>query len=129
MADDHKKICIIDLDGTICDDIRNEEGIAAMAKAEPYWDTINAINRLYDDGHFICIFTARTDEHEKVTKEWLTKYGVKYQQIIFNKPRRIGKYKEYHFIDNVHVRATTYKGKGSFTKFVKKTAEVEVFEE
>ena len=121
-----KKVFIIDIDGTICEHVRNEDGVEPMRRARPFQDSLDAINKLYDEGHFICFFTARTDEHIAVTKEWLEKHKVKYHQLIVNKPRKIGVFKEYHFIDDAPVRATTYKGK--FTSFVKKTREIEDFE-
>lgn len=121
------KIFIIDIDGTICENIRNEEGIERMRNAKPYWDSIKKINELYEQGHYICFFTSRTDEHKEVTVEWLRKHGVKYHQIIFNKPRKIEPYVEYHYIDDAHVRATTYKGK--FSNFVLKEIKAEVFED
>lgn len=68
------KIFIIDIDGTICENIRNEEGIERMRNAKPYWDSIKKINELYDQGHYICFFTARTDEHKEVTIEWLKRH-------------------------------------------------------
>ncbi|MFP3190864.1 MAG: phosphoheptose isomerase [Thermoproteota archaeon] len=121
------KIFIIDIDGTICENIRNEEGIERMRNAKPYWDSIKKINELYDQGHYICFFTARTDEHKEVTIEWLKRHGVKYHQIIFNKPRKVDPYDEYHYIDDVHVRATTYKGK--FSDFKLKQIYAEVFDD
>ncbi len=120
------KIFIIDIDGTICDNVRNEEGIEAMRKAKPYQNSIDRINKLYEEGHYICFFTARTDEHVAVTEEWLKSHAVKYHRLIVNKPRKIPPYDEYHFIDDAKVRATTYKGK--FTPFVKKKVEIEDFE-
>lgn len=128
MVEDTKKIFLIDMDGTICEDIRNEEGVERMRQAKPFQDSIDGINRLHDDGHFICIFTARTDEHSDVTEEWLKRYGVRYDQVLYNKPRKLGKYTEYHLIDNAKVRATTYKGKFS-PNFVKKAFDIEVFED
>ena len=125
MEEKKYKVFLIDMDGTICDDIRNEDGVKAMADAKPFPDSIAAVNKLYDEGHFICIFTARTDEHKAVTEKWLRRYGVKYHQLLLNKPRRVGRYSEYHFIDNAKVRATTYTG--SFTDFVKKKVEIDVF--
>ena len=121
-----KKIFLIDVDGTLCENIRNEEGTGRMARARPFMDSIEAVNRLYDEGNRICIFTSRTSKHKKVTEDWLKVHGVKYHQIIFNKPRKIGKYTGYHWIDDAHVQATTYKG--SFTGFIKKRVEIEDFE-
>ena len=120
------KIFVIDIDGTICENVRNEEGVGRMADAKPYTDSIKRINEFYDQGHYVCFFTARTDEHKQVTEDWLRKYNVKYHQVIYNKPRKIGKYDQYHFIDDASVRATTFKGK--FSSFIKKKVEIEVFE-
>ena len=122
-----KKIYIIDVDGTICEHIRNEDGIEKMRNAKPYNDVIKLVNKWYDEGNFICFFTARTDEHDAVTREWLAKHGVKYHQLINNKPRKLPPFTEYHFIDDAHVKATTFKGKA--TPFVRKKVEIEVFEE
>jgi uncharacterized HAD superfamily protein len=121
------KIFIIDIDGTISEHIRNEDGIERMRVAKPYLDVILEINKWYELGHYICFFTARTTEHEPVTREWLKKYNVSYHQLIMNKPRKLSPYTEYHFIDDAHVKATTFKGK--ITPFVRKRVEIEVFEE
>ena len=121
------KIFIIDIDGTICEHIRNEDGIEKMRNAKPYPDVIKLVNKWYDEGNYICFFTARTSEHEAVTREWLKKHGVMYHQLICNKPRKLPPYTEYHFIDDAHVKATTFKGK--ITPFVRKKVEIEVFEE
>ncbi len=121
------KIYIIDIDGTTCENIPNELGVEKMRHAKPYRDSIKMINKLYDEGNYVCFFTARTDEHREVTEEWLKKHGVKYHRLILNKPRKLPPYTGYHFIDDAHVKATTYKGK--FTNFVRKNVEIDVFEE
>jgi uncharacterized HAD superfamily protein len=121
------KIFIIDIDGTICENVPNELGAERMRHAKPFNDSIAAINRLYDEGNYICFFTARTDEHEEATRDWLKKHHVSYHQLILNKPRKLPPYVGYHFIDDAHVRATTFKGK--FSNFVKKSVDIEVFEE
>ena len=122
-----KRIFLVDIDGTICENIPNEDGVERMRNAKPYEESVRAVNRLYDHGNFICFFTARTDEHAEVTKEWLQEHKVKYHQIIFNKPRKSSTFTEYHFIDDTHAKATTFKGK--FTHFIKKKIEIEVFED
>ncbi|MDA4117448.1 MAG: phosphoheptose isomerase [Thaumarchaeota archaeon] len=121
------KIFIIDIDGTISEHIANEEGIERMRTAKGYPEVIKEINKWYDEGHYICFFTARTSEHEVVTREWLKKNGVMFHQLIMNKPRKLPPYTEYHFIDDAHVKATTFKGK--ITPFVRKRVSIEVFEE
>jgi hypothetical protein len=62
-------------------------------------------------------------EHSEVTEAWLDKHGFHYHGVLYNKPRG----GNYHWIDNHTVRATRFEGK--FTNFVKKTVEVEVFEQ
>jgi len=113
---------LIDIDGTICDDVPNEEPWR-MRTVEPYKDALETINKWYDEGHIITFFTARTEAHRKITEEWLKKHGFKYHGIIFNKPRG----GNYHIIDNHIVRATRYKGK--FTDLVDKNITIKVFKE
>jgi uncharacterized HAD superfamily protein len=122
-----KRIFIIDIDGTVCEPVSNEEGSEKMRAARPYEDSVRMVNKLHDEGHYICFFTARTDVHREATEEWLKANGVKYHRVIFNKPRKTAPYSGYHFIDDVHVRATTFRGK--FTGFVKKTVEIDTFED
>ena len=47
---------LIDIDGTICDDIPNEEP-ERMATAKVYPDALETLNKWYDEGHIICYFT------------------------------------------------------------------------
>jgi len=51
-------IYVIDLDGTLCNTERTEEGWRYL-EAEPYLDRIEKVNKLYDEGHTIIIETAR----------------------------------------------------------------------
>ena len=51
---------LIDIDGTITDDVPNEEP-ERMVTCEPYLDALETINRWYDQGHIICFFTSRTE--------------------------------------------------------------------
>lgn len=112
---------LIDIDGTICDDIPNEEP-ERMKTAEVYPDALVTLNRWYDEGHIICFFTSRTEEHRAVTTEWLDRHDFKYHGILMGKPRG----GNYHWIDNHLVRATRYKGK--FTELVDKEVTIQVFE-
>lgn len=113
---------LIDIDGTICDDIPNEEP-ERMVTATVFLDALATINQWFEQGHFIYFFTSRTEEHRLITEEWLKKHGFKYHGILFGKPRG----GNYHWIDNHSVKATRYKGK--FTDFIKKQHIIEVFED
>jgi hypothetical protein len=117
---DGVKNYLIDIDGTITDDIPNEEPWR-METSEPYDGSAEMINTWYNDGHIVTFFTSRTDEHEIVTKQWLDEHGFKYHNILFNKPRG----GNYHWIDNHIVRATRYDGRWS--ELIKKEHKIEVF--
>ena len=116
----HVKNYLIDIDGTICDDIPNEEP-ERMETAELYPDALETINNWFEEGHIITFFTSRLEEHRQVTENWLQKHGFKYHGMMMGKPRG----GNYHWIDNHIVRATRFEGK--FTNLVKETASIEVF--
>lgn len=118
---EHVKNYMIDIDGTICDDIPNEEP-ERMATAELYLDALVTLNKWYDEGHIITFFTSRIEEHREVTEIWLKKHGFKYHGMLMGKPRG----GNYHWIDNHLVRATRYEGK--FTDLVEKNVTIQVFE-
>ena len=111
---------LIDIDGTVCDDIPNEEP-ERMGTCLPYPDALKIVNKWYDEGHIITFFTSRTEEHRGVTEMWLNKHNFKYHGLLMEKPRG----GNYHWIDNHIVKATRFKGK--FTDLIVKTKEIEVF--
>jgi len=113
---------LIDIDGTICDDIPNEEP-ERMATAEVYPDALLTLNKWYDEGHIICFFTSRTEEHRDVTEVWLKKRGFNYHSLLMGKPRG----GNYHWIDNHLVKATRYRGK--FTDLIDKEVTIQVFDD
>ena len=67
---------LIDIDGTVGEDIPNEEP-ERMLTAEVYPDALATCNKWYDDGHRICFFTSRTEAHRENTEIWLKKHGFK----------------------------------------------------
>jgi uncharacterized HAD superfamily protein len=121
ILDPSVKNYLIDIDGTITDDIPNEEP-ERMVTCEPYPDALEITNKWYDEGHIITYFSSRTEEHRAITEEWLNRHGFKYHGLLLNKPRG----GNYHWIDNHMVRATRFKGK--FTDLVLQMKEIEVFE-
>src|SRR4030095_2086173 len=118
---DEIKNFLIDIDGTICDDIPNEEP-ERMVNVPYYEDALEVINNWYDEGHIITFFTSRTEAHRQITEDWLKRSGFKYHCLLVGKPRG----GNYHWIDNHIVRATRFKGK--FTTLVLQQKEIEVFE-
>lgn len=111
---------LIDIDGTVCDDIPNEEP-ERMATAKAYPDALKVLNKWYDEGHVITFFTSRTEAHREITEAWLKKNGFKYDGLLMGKPRG----GNYHWIDNHLVRATRYEGR--FTELVEKEVTIQVF--
>ena len=113
---------LIDIDGTICDDIPNEEP-ERMSTAKLFPDALETLNKWYDEGHVICFFTSRTEEHRTVTEQWLKDNGFKYHSLVMGKPRG----GNYHWIDNHLVKATRYNGK--FTDLIDKKVTIQVFKD
>lgn len=56
----------------------------------PIQHRIDKLNRLYDSGNTIYLFTARGsssgNDYRKLTEEQMAKFGVKYHRLIFGKP-------------------------------------------
>jgi hypothetical protein len=99
---------LIDIDGTITEDVPNEEP-ERMGTCKPFPDALKTLNEWYDEGHIICFFTSRTED------------GFKFHSLLMGKPRG----GNYHWIDNHMVRATRYTGE--FTHLVEKEVTIEVF--
>ncbi len=111
---------LIDIDGTITEDVPNEQA-ERMVTCVPFPDALETLNRWHDEGHIITFFTSRTEEHRSVTEAWFAEHGFKYHGLLMGKPRG----GNYHWIDNHVVRATRYEDR--FTELVKTTKEIEVF--
>ena len=117
------KFFLIDIDGTICDEIKNEES-HLYPTAKPIIGSKEIINKWFDDGNIITFFTARESKDRKVTENWLKDNGFKYHGLVMDKPR-IKDGQEYVWIDNRKVRAITYLGTWSELKEVQ--ANIQVF--
>lgn len=113
---------LIDIDGTICDDIPNEEP-DRMKTAEPYPDALEILNKWHSESHYITFFTSRTEDLREITENWLNKHGFKYHGLLMGKPRG----GNYHWVDNHIVRATRFNDQ--WTDLVKKHREIEIFDD
>lgn len=116
------KAYMVDIDGVICDHVPNEFP-ERMVNVPEIPGAREWVNSKYREGNYICFFTARLEAHRKVTERWLQDHGFQYDEIIFGKPRG----GNYHYIDAIHVQATTFKGK--FSPMVRTTRGIEVFED
>lgn len=75
----------VDIDGTICTQEKD------YRMAEPYYDSIAIINRLYDSGHEVIYWSARGGTTGKdwtyITEKQLKYWGCKYSSLrIGDKP-------------------------------------------
>ena len=111
---------LIDIDGTVTEDVPNEEP-ERMLTCEPYPDALEVLNNWFEEGHIITFFTSRTEEHRAYTEKWLKMHDFKYHGLLMGKPRG----GNYHWIDNHLVKATRFRGK--FTELIKVSKDIEVF--
>ena len=89
----------VDLDHTLC--IPNEDygtSVDRYKYAAPVISVIKRVQWLYNSGHHITIYTARRmktckgdveaveREVGEITRDWLKKYGVPYDVLMFGKP-------------------------------------------
>lgn len=98
---------LIDIDGTVCDDIRNEDW-HLYPTAKVYEGAVAFVNALYDAGHYITFFTARESKDREATMLWLNKHGFRYHHLIMDKPRSL--HGDYCWIDNKPVAGVLFQG-------------------
>lgn len=87
------KTIVFDVDGVIA---KNNNG--SYADAEPFFYAIEQVNLAYDKGYYVKLCTARYGDRCKGNisqiyqrgyreiQDWMTKYGVKYDELIMGKP-------------------------------------------
>ncbi len=77
-------IYIFDIDGTLCSLVKNAE----YTKAQPLKERIKKVNDLYNEGHYIKLYTARGSttgiNWEETTKKQLEKWDLKYHELLMN---------------------------------------------
>ncbi len=78
-------IYVFDIDGTICTLVEN----ADYQNAKPLESRIEKLNKLFDNGHTIKLFTARGTQTgidwTDITESQLKRWQVKYHELIMNK--------------------------------------------
>lgn len=99
-----KTIWLIDIDGTICEDIPNEQSYL-FGSAKPLPGALKKVREFYERGDRVTFFTARTQEHAAITEGWLKHHGFPFESVCYNKPR-IKDGEEYHWVDNRSVFAS-----------------------
>lgn len=99
-----RKNILIDIDGTVSEDIPNEES-NRFGSAYVLENSVQSVNKLFEEGHSITFFTARQEKHREVTLKWLTDHGFKFHGLLMGKPRG----GNYVWIDNLDVEGVLYK--------------------
>jgi len=84
---------VFDIDGTIC-----SKTDGSYEKAKPFFDRIEKVNKLYDEGNTIIFLTARgmgryknithyaNEKFYDFTTKQLKQWGVKYHNLFLGKP-------------------------------------------
>lgn len=94
-----------DIDGTLCDTPATD-----YAAAVPIIEAVAEVNRLYDRGDRILLFTARGTvtgiDWRPLTEEQLKSWGVRYHQLILGKPSADV------YVDDRAVSAATWRSHG-----------------
>jgi histidinol phosphatase-like enzyme len=101
------KIYVIDLDNTLCDTKKNEYGNWDYMNAKPFTKRIDKINKLFDDGNYIIIETARGCVSKKnwyeQTFNQLVSFGLKFHEL------RTGiKFNADYFIDDKGINSEDF---------------------
>ena len=76
---------VFDLDNTICDTKKKEDGNWDYLGAKPFPERVDLINKLFNDGHYIIIETARGCVSKKnwyeQTYSQLVDFGLKFHEL------------------------------------------------
>lgn len=76
---------LFDLDNTLCITQKNDKGEWDYNNSKPIEDRINIVNKLFEDGNYIIIDTARGSSSKKnwydLTKNQLEQFGLKYHEL------------------------------------------------
>ena len=78
-------IYVFDIDGTLCTLVKNAE----YEKAQPLINRIKSVNKLYEEGHYIKLYTARGSQTgidwTDITKDQLCQWNLKFHELIINR--------------------------------------------
>jgi histidinol phosphatase-like enzyme len=92
-----QKTILVDVDGTLCPQAKKGEGYDHL---QPFPEAINTINKLYDEGYKIILFTSRFMGYNKgdvlkiyregghnYLKKQLESWGLKFHELHMGKPQ------------------------------------------
>jgi len=76
----------VDIDGVLTIETKGH-GYQVYKNRTPRLDNIEILRQQKEIGNRIVLYTSRYIEDERITIDWLKKYEVEYDEIIFNKPQ------------------------------------------
>ena len=78
----HRVVRVVDIDGVIF-----ELRPSVLHKdVVPLSDSIETINKWFENGDYVCIWTSRAKCYEESTRKELDEVGLKYHELILGKP-------------------------------------------
>jgi hypothetical protein len=80
----HKRVRIIDVDGTVVTKKAPEDYFRVPTEALP--GAVNQVNRWYDEGDYIIFWTARPERYAIKTMDMLDELGFYYHELVCGKP-------------------------------------------
>lgn len=80
-------IIAVDFDGTLCDSRYPQIG-------NPLPGAVECMKRLHEDGHYLIIWTCRTDKHLKDAINWLLEQGIPFDRVNDHNPDNLRLYGE-----------------------------------
>lgn len=81
----YNKLLVIDIDGVLA----VEQNALPLEQRSVIGEARNALNILRQKGYKILLFTSRFRSQKKATVEWLERYSLPFDDILFGKPRGI----------------------------------------
>lgn len=75
-------VVMIDIDGTIC----TEERPFDRSLAVPLPGAVEGVNKIFDAGHTVVLWTGRGWDQHRVTKDWLLRHGFRFSELLMGKP-------------------------------------------
>jgi uncharacterized HAD superfamily protein len=104
-----KKLTIaIDVDGTVADGknfdfCKVDKNPRELLKVKPIKGAVEAVKKLYKQGHQIVFHTSRNKKCKKITQEWLDLHGFPYHHI------EMEKFVSHVYLDDRAIRVDNWK--------------------
>ena len=79
---EERQTIYVDIDGTLTVETEGHD----YARRTPRFDVLEKIRNMYNSGHCIVLWTSRWPVDERVTREWLKRWNVRFHELKLSKP-------------------------------------------